>query len=402
MKKIKNMKKVKKTEKGKKQILKPDKIIAEQKAIFASVGDHIMGLVVVDKTGRIIRVNQAFETLTGWKEKEVIGKSLVKVVPKEDENGKRISFKERILSKVLLGKILTTTTTGIEKLSTFYYVRKDKSRFPASSVISPILFNKKITGAVEVFYDITKEKELERIRMDFLSLASHQLRTPLSGTKWLIETMHSGVLSKMTKKQRAYLDDVYKINEQMIKLVSDILSTLRLESETALVKKEKISVASLFKDVLIIVTAAAKGRKVTLQSPLNHQLLTIETDPEILKSILGCFLSNAIDYSMPGQKVILDVKEEPGAVVFSVRDFGIGIPKKEQDRMFERFYRASNAKTLKPTGTGLGLNIARMLAQKIGAEISFESQENKGSVFYLRIPKRSNKGAKRRGSKSKN
>ena len=362
-----------------------------------------MGLVVVDKTGRIIRVNQAFETLTGWKEKEVIGKSLVKVVPKEDENGKRILFKERILSKILLGKILTTTTTtGIEKLPTFYYVRKDKSRFPASSVISPILFNKKITGAVEVFYDITKEKELERIRMDFLSLASHQLRTPLSGTKWLIETMYSGVLSKMTKKQREYLDDVYKINEQMIKLVSDILSTLRLESETALVKKEKISVASLFKDVLIIVTAAAKGRKVTLQSPLNHQLLTIETDPEILKSILGCFLSNAIDYSMPGQKVILDVKEEPGAVVFSVRDFGIGIPKKEQDRMFERFYRASNAKTLKPTGTGLGLNIARMLAQKIGAEISFESQENKGSVFYLRIPKRSNKGAKRRGSKSKN
>ena len=403
MEKIKNMKKVKKTEKLKKQILKPDKIIAEQKAIFASVGDHIMGLVVVDKTGRIIRVNQAFETLTGWKEKEVVDKSLVKVVPKEDENGKKISFKESILSKILLGKILTTaaaTTTaaiGIEKLPTFYCVRKDKSRFPASSVISPILFNKKITGAVEVFYDITKEKELERVRMDFLSLASHQLRTPLSGTKWLIETMYSGVLSKMTKKQRAYLDDVYKINEQMIKLVSDILSTLRLESETALIKKEKIPVASLFKDVLIIVTAAAKGRKVTLQSPLNHRLLAIETDPEILKSILGCFLSNAIDYSMPGQKVILDVKEESGAVVFFVRDFGIGIPKHEQDRMFERFYRASNAKTLKPTGTGLGLNIARMLAQKIGAEISFESQENKGSIFYLCIPKRSNKGAKRRG-----
>src|SRR3989338_3520627 len=201
MEKIKNMKKVKKTEKLKKQILKPDKIIAEQKAIFASVGDHIMGLVVVDKTGRIITTADA----------------------------------------------TTTAAIGIEKLPTFYCVRKDKSRFPASSVISPILFNEKITGAVEVFYDITKEKELERIRMDFLSFASHQLRTPLSGTKWLIETMYSGALSKMTKKQRAYLDDVYKINEQMIKLVSDILSTLRLESETALVKKEKIPVASLFK-----------------------------------------------------------------------------------------------------------------------------------------------------------
>jgi len=102
---------------------------------------------------------------------------------------------------------------------------------------------------------------------------------------------------------------------------------------------------------------------------------------------LECFISNAINYSQSGQKVILGVKEEPEAVIFSVRDFGIGVPKDEQARMFERFYRASNAKSLKPTGTGLGLSIARMLAEKIGAEISFESEEGKGSTFYLRVPK---------------
>jgi hypothetical protein len=157
-------------------------------------------------------------------------------------------------------------------------------------------------------------------------------------------------------------------------------------------------VQSLFEDVLTLVSAAAKGKNVTLQNPLNHRTLTIETDAEILKAILGCFLSNAIDYSMPGQKVILGVREESGTVVFSVRDFGSGIPKREQKRMFERFYRASNAKNLKPIGTGLGLNIAKTLTEKIGAKISFKSEENRGSTFYLRIPKKSIKDVKVRNS----
>jgi len=380
----------------KEQIFKPEEAAAESEAIFSSVGDHVMGLVVVDKKGKITRLNKGFESLTGWREKEVLGMRLVEAVPREDESKSRVSFKKRILSKVLSGAILTTTTTttttthggGIERLPTFYYVRKDKSRFPATSVISPVLLNGKIVGAVEVFYDITKEKELERIRMDFLGLASHQLRTPLSGTKWLIETIQKGILGGMTDKQEEYINDIYKINEQMIKLVSDILSTLRLESEDALIKKENISIQTLVKDILTLAIASAKGRDIELKGPLNHRTLAIETDAEILQSILGCFISNAIDYSMPGQKVFLDVREEPGAVVFFVRDSGIGIPREEQKRIFERFYRASNAKNLKPTGTGLGLNIAETLAEKIGAEISFESEENKGSTFYLSIPKR--------------
>lgn len=377
-------------EKIKKQTSKSKKMVTEQEAILASLGDHIMGVVVVAKNGKITRVNKGFETLTDWKEKEVLGKSLVTVLPREDKDRNKVPFKTRILSQILAGKILTTTTTTtdiVQKTPIFYYIRKDKSRFPAASVISPVIFNKKITGAVEVFYDITREKELEQIRQDFLSLASHQLRTPLSGTKWLIETMYRGVLGEMTKKQKEYLDEIYKINEQMIRLVSDILNALRLESEETLLKKEKISVEALFKDVLMRASTAAKMRKVELQSPLNHTLI-VETDSEILKSILGCFLSNAIDYSKLSQKVILDVKEESGAAVFFVRDFGIGIPAREQRRMFERFYRTSNAKTLKPNGTGIGLSVSKRLAEKLGAKISFESEENKGSTFYLRVPKK--------------
>lgn len=374
----------------KNQTTEQKEVLTEQGAILASLGDHIMGVVTVDKNGKITSINKGFETLTYWEEKEILGKSLVEILPREDKNQNKVPFKKRILSQILSGKIFTTTTTTtgiVHKIPIFYYIRKDKSRFPATSVISPVVLNKKIIGAVEVFYDITHEKELEQIRRDFLSLASHQLRTPLSGIKWLIETMYRGILGEMSKKQKEYLDEIYKINEQMIRLVSDILSSLRLENEETPIKKEKISVASLFKDILIRVDTAAKAGKIELQSPLNHRSLIVETDSEILKLILECFLSNAIDYSKPGQKVILDVKEESKAMVFFVRDFGIGIPRSEQKRMFERFYRASNAKNLKPTGTGLGLHISNELAKKLGAKISFESEGGEGSIFYLRIPK---------------
>ena len=253
---------------------------------------------------------------------------------------------------------------------------------------------------------IQKNKELgevEKLRTDFLSLASHQLRTPLSGIKWLIETMYRGTLGEMTKKQKEYLDDIYKIDERMIKLVSEMLGVLRLESETGPIKKEVVLISSLYEDIFISMTAAAKSREIILHSTLeDHKTATVETNQEILKSILECFISNAIIYSQNGQEVVLDAKEESAAVVFSVKDSGIGIPKDEQKRMFERFYRASNAKNLKPTGTGLGLSIAKMLAEKIGAEVSFKSEENKGSTFYLRIPKESSRDAKARSSKSKN
>lgn len=382
--------------------------IVESNAIISSIGDHVVGLVIVDKNGKIQRINQGFEALTGWQEKEVIGKVLIKILPRKEKNLVTVPFKNRILSKILAGKVLTTAAAGdngmvasIEKIPTFYYVRKDKTKFPVSSVITPLLLDNKVTGAVEVFYDITKEKELEQMRLDFLSLAAHQLRTPLSGTKWLIETLHSGILGDVTKKQKEYIGDVYKINEQMICLVSDILSTLRLESDETLLKKEKISVAALCKDVIVRVKAAAKGKNIKLQIPLNHRTLTIETDSELVKSILGCFLSNAIDYSRPGQKVILDIKQESGKVIFFVRDFGIGIPRVEHKRIFQRFYRASNAKNFKPTGTGLGLNIARTLAEKVGAEISFESKKDKGSTFYLQLPKVSTMPAKKMAIKSK-
>ena len=228
----------------------------------------------------------------------------------------------------------------------------------------------------------------ERLEIDLLSLASHQLRTPLSGIKWLIETMQVGRLGPLSQRQQAYLGRIHEITDQMIRLVFEMLNVLRLESSTVRSRSEVVSLPTVFADIATVVEPEMNRRGVRLEIvPAPSAPLSLRTDSEILKTILQCFLTNAADYSKPGKKVRLTVLDKGSTVVFSVQDFGIGIPQDEQARIFKRFSRGSNAKVHKPDGTGLGLYIAAMLARKIGGKVGFTSREGRGSTFFVRVPK---------------
>lgn len=354
---------------------------ARLEAILLSIGE---GIVVINERGNILLVNKVFEELFGWKRDEILGKRMADIIPCQDESGAAIPTEQRTSSRALATKKTTSIPPGL------YYVRKNKTRFPVSGIVTTIAANGNLIGAVEVFRDISKEKEIEKLRMDFLSLASHQLRTPLSGTKWLIETMRREIIGTMNERQQYYIKQIYTLNERMIKLVFDMLNVLRLENETILLKKEPVSVPVLYLDLTTAMAAAAQAKNITLRNAFKERKpVIIESDPQILKNILENFISNGINYSMPGQEVILDFKEEADMVVFFVKDSGIGIPHDEQKKIFERFYRASNAEEFNLEGTGLGLHIAAMLAGKISATITFESEKNKGSTFYLHVPKKS-------------
>lgn len=352
----------------------------KDEAMLASIGD---GLIAVDEKGTIMQVSKAAERMLRWKADELIGARMVDVVPIEDEKGNAILEDKRPMAQAMTADFSTATGPA------YYYVRQDKTRFPVVVTAAPVVLEGRTIGVIEVFRDATEEKALEKARMDFLSLASHQLRTPLSGTKWLIETIQRGVVGAVNQKQKEYLEQIHAINERMIKLAYDMLGALRLESGGSMLKKETISIPRLYKDLSSMMESAAKNHEVALRNNVqDHDARTIETDLQMLRGILECFVSNAINYSSPGQEVLLDVKEETTAMVFLVQDKGIGIPKEEQKRIFERFYRGSNAKAMKPDGTGLGLYIAVMLAEKIGGKVLFDTEEGAGSTFYLRIPKK--------------
>ncbi|TAN35692.1 PAS domain S-box protein [Patescibacteria group bacterium] len=350
---------------------------AKDEALLASLGE---GMVATDKSGNIIAINRMAEEMLGWKSDEVIGKKAVDVWSMLDENRNEVPAEQRPI---------TIATTGTSVISnTSMYNRKDDGYFPVAITVNPVMLDEKVIGSIAIFRDITREKELEKTRGDLLSLASHQLRTPLSGTKWLIETLKTGLHGSLTSGQTEYLNEIYKINERMTGLVHDMLGVLRMEGDTAKPKNEDVSIktimATLFETFHGV--AESKGMRVELPEKTDY---TVNTDPLLLRNILESFISNAINYSNPGGSVVINIKEKDSELIFSVKDSGIGIPRSEQRQIFERFYRASNAKTFDTRGSGLGLYIASMLAKKIGARVSFESEEGRGSTFYVHVPCRS-------------
>ena len=173
---------------------------ALDEAILASIGD---GLAVVDKGGVITYVNQAFEKILGWKSEEVLGKYIAEFVTQKDARGNSVPFNEMILNKVLSGEVVVADVTN-----PFYLARKDKSDFPASTIVTPIVLGGKIIGAVKTFRDITREKEIDKAKTEFVSLASHQLRTPLSTINWYTEMLLAGDVGKLTPDQEGYLQEV--------------------------------------------------------------------------------------------------------------------------------------------------------------------------------------------------
>ena len=345
--------------------------------ILHSVGD---GIFAVDLDQKIILLSDAAVKMSGFSEEEAVGRNHREIL-------KFVREKDGGINDMFVEKTICGSGRGVIESGSALINREGK-KVPIAGTATPFKDAQGTTiGCVVVFRDITKEREAEKIHTDFLTLASHQLRTPLSGTKWLVETMKRGIIGKLNTKQKEYVDRLYKINERMIKLVFDMLNVLRLESGVVTRKKKAVTVGELFRDLLLRAETTAEARLVAIRCSADEKKLIVKTDSEAVKAILECFLSNAINFSHLNQEIIFDVKENPAEFVFFVKDKCIGIPEDEKKRIFEKFYRATNAKNFKPDGTGLGLYMARMIAERIGAKISFESEENKGSTFYLRIPK---------------
>lgn len=356
-----------------------EQIRSRNEAILTSIGD---GLVVVDKEGKISYINKSFEEMLGWKSQEIIGKSMVEVVPREDFNGIGVSFKERILTQVLAGEKFVADLTN-----PFYYIRKDMSRFPASSIVAPVVLNKKIVGAVEVFRDITKEKGIDKAKTEFVSLASHQLRTPLSTVNWYSEMLLTGDVGEVTSEQKKYLEEIYKGNQRMVDLVNTLLDVSRIELGTFNGESQPTDIVSLVEGVVdeqkleIAENGLKFSRFFAVAIPLIH------ADPKLLRMVIQNLLSNSIKYTPGGGEISISLSMDDKKNIFlKMSDTGYGIPKDQQDKIFTKLFRADNVIGKDTEGTGLGLYIAKSIVEEAGGKLWFESQENKGTTFYALLP----------------
>ncbi|OIO53242.1 hypothetical protein AUJ46_05190 [Candidatus Peregrinibacteria bacterium CG1_02_54_53] len=345
-----------------------EKVRAKDEAILASIGE---GLVATDKNGRILLVNKAFERLLGWKGEKRKGKLLSEVIPIIDANGKTIPESERAVTK-----------TPKERSMTTYYKRKNGTSFPVAVTVAPIYIGKELIGTVTVFRDITKEKEIEKARSEFMSIASHQLRTPLTAIRWVLSSLKR---EKLTEEQTKLVKTAHETSMNMASTIRRMLMISHLEEDGMEPELEQVILQKELEKITRLHDAHRQrsGLELALQCP---QDLMVRTDKQLLIEILDNLLSNALKYTPRGGKVRMSVTKEKESIRIDVADTGYGIPQEEQKRIPEKFFRASNVDSPVEAGTGIGLYMVYNIVRLIGGTISFVSQENKGTTFTLLFP----------------
>jgi signal transduction histidine kinase/MFS family permease len=229
-------------------------------------------------------------------------------------------------------------------------------------------------------------RRLDEIKDEFISMASHQLRTPLTSVKGYISMVIEGDAGKITPSQKQLLDQAFMSSENMVHLINDFLNVSRIQSGKFVIDKTPVDLSVLVDEEMngLRPNATARGMKLVYKKPSKFPL--VEIDEGKFRQVVMNFADNAIYYSHENSSIIVNLGVESNAIVFTVKDTGIGVPKAEQDKLFAKFYRAANAKIQRPDGTGVGIYLAKKVIDAHGGTIIFNSVEDKGSTFGFRLP----------------
>jgi two-component system CheB/CheR fusion protein len=262
---------------------------------------------------------------------------------------------------------------------TYCYVR-DRGFLQRSPSGEPI----RIIGSL---LDITKQKEMDIAKDEFISLVSHQLRTPLTVIRLYSEMLTNGFIGSLDKAQEAHIARITSASVRLIKLVEDILNVSRIELDRITINPTATDPNKLIEAAIADITPIANEKGVTIVFEPDNTLRPLALDDTIFSQIVHNFLTNAVRYTQPmkGHVDIVFVREDDGYVL-TVRDNGIGIPDADQPHIFSRFYRANNAVNIEQHGTGLGLYLVRLMAEAFSGRVWFESAMGRGTTFFLQLP----------------
>jgi PAS domain S-box-containing protein len=340
-----------------------------------AVENSTQQIIFTNAKGIVEYVNKASEEVTGYARNELIGKQQ-KIwgaqMPKE--------FKQEIMS--------TLATDKQPFQADVLNRRKNGELYDATIQIFPIFdAHGKVKFFVTIEEDNTKKKEVERMKSDFVSVASHQLRTPLTGIKWFINLLLQKKAGALTPKQHEYLTKMYESNERMIELVMDLLEVSRIEAtQKVQLNKKPTDISKLIDLEVKAQMLTADQQDITIITKDIPKKLILPIDKEKIIQVFRNLLDNAIKYSPEGGKIVVGCRKENGEYVFFVHDNGLGIPTSQHDQVFSRFFRGRNVLKKQIIGTGLGLYIVKTIMEEHGGHIWFESKENEGTTFFISLP----------------
>jgi len=229
-------------------------------------------------------------------------------------------------------------------------------------------------------------RQLDKIKDEFISMASHQLRTPLTSVKGYLSMVIEGDAGKITPSQKQLLDQAFMSSENMVHLINDFLNVSRIQTGKFIIDKSPVDLSELVEQEINSLVPNAKVRNMKLVYKKPKKFPIIDIDEGKMRQVVMNFADNAIYYSHDNSSIIISLGIEGSEIVFTVKDTGIGVPKSEKDKLFAKFYRAANAKIQRPDGTGVGIYLAKKVIDAHGGQIIFESVEGKGSTFGFRLP----------------
>ncbi|MBZ9572119.1 PAS domain S-box protein [Patescibacteria group bacterium] len=340
--------------------------------IFSSSPDAI---TVTDLNGNIIECNRATLNMHGFSVKEeLIGKRAFDLIAQKDW--------QRALKNMR-----KTLKQGSVKNIEYTFLTKDGREFPAELSASIIRDSSdKPMAFMAITKDISERKKADQAKTEFVSLTSHQLRTPLTTINWYSEMLLLGKAGKLYNQQKKYLEEIYTANQQLVKSVNALLNVSRIELGILGIKPEPINLTEIADSVLSGLSPQIKNKKLKVEKNYSKNLPIINADPNIMRIVFQNLLSNAVKYIPERGRVKLLIKKQKSDVLIKVLDTGYGIPKTQQSRIFTKFFRADNIREKEPDGTGLGLYIVKSVLEQSGGKIWLESEENKGTTFYATIP----------------
>jgi PAS domain S-box-containing protein len=332
-------------------------------------------VLITDPDGIVIYANPITEKITGYSVKEVVGKRAGVLW-----GGLMSDDLHKDMWKTLKNKKPFRARVDIR--------RKDRREMVVdTNIVSVPDRNGDIKFYVDIQRDVTKEAMIDKAKTEFVSLASHQLRTPLTAVKWYAEMLLGGDVGNVTKQQKKYLDEIYAGNERMVELVNSLLNVSRLELGTFAVEPKEVDPALILKEEMRPFEPLTDTKR--LKVSLNiEKIEVVNTDEKMLRIIFSNLISNAFKYTPEKGSIDISLKTTAKYLVLSVKDTGYGIPEHQKEKLFTKLFRADNVRQLDTTGTGLGLYIIKSIIDNIGGKVSFQSKENVGTTFDVMIPKK--------------
>lgn len=342
---------------------------SERDKLEAILVNISIGVIVVDTSGRIELINRVARKMLGIGGREVLGKRFTEVhhTPAIEDAIEKSKSGVDVSEEVLIS-----------------IPRESRVLIKAGAIKSE---DEEISGVICVLEDITKTRRLERIRRDFIANVSHELRTPVANLRAIVDALVEGA-HEDRERAKHFLESIDKESFRLMGLIEDLLVLSRLESEEFLVKEETFDLSRLIDDAIEDKSGLSERLSVRVDTGDLQRPVMVSADRELIRIAFSNLLDNALKYNKPGGSVRVYCFREEEKIVILVTDTGIGIPRSERKRVFERFYRVDRARSRETGGTGLGLSIVKHVAELHKGTVSLESGEGEGSTFRLEIPEK--------------